>query len=84
MDQYQTSGSVIHKSDCIRPVSEYTLEAQLPIYWVPVLKSLYTFIRSITQGPTTWAPGLLGIIGSYAEFCILLFFPEPLADMIRK
>ena len=48
VDQYQTSGSVILKSDCIRPVSEHTLEAQLPVYWVPVLKSLYTFILSIT------------------------------------
>ena len=27
---------------------------------VPVLKSLYTFILSITQGPTIWVPGLLG------------------------
>ena len=39
-----------------------TLEAQLPIYWVPG-KSLYTFILSITQGPTIWVPGLLGIGG---------------------
>ena len=37
------------------------LEAQLPIYWVPVLKSLYKFILSITQGPTIWVPGLLGL-----------------------
>ena len=36
------------------------LEAQLPIYWVPVLKSLYNFLRSVTQGPTIWVPGLLG------------------------
>ena len=27
---------------------------------VPVLKSLYTFILSRTQGPTIWVPGLLG------------------------
>ena len=38
----------------------FTLEAQLPIYWVPVLKSLYTFVLSIAQGPTIWVPGLLG------------------------
>ena len=29
-----------------------TLEAQLPIYWVPVLGSLYKLILSITQEPT--------------------------------
>ena len=33
---------------------------QFPIYWVPVLKSLYKYILSITQGPTIWVPGLLG------------------------
>ena len=38
-----------------------TLEAQLPICWVPVLKSLYKFVLSITQGPTIWVPGLLGL-----------------------
>ena len=37
-----------------------SLEAQLPINWVPVLKSLYKCILSITQGPTIWVPGLLG------------------------
>ena len=37
-----------------------TLEAQLPINWVPVLKSLHNFILSVTQGPTVWVPGLLG------------------------
>ena len=37
-----------------------TLEAQLPIYWVPVLKTLYSYILSVTQGPTIWVPGLLG------------------------
>ena len=36
------------------------LEAQLPTYWVPVLKSLYNIILSITQGATIWVPGLLG------------------------
>ena len=46
--------STVHKT--------LTLEAQLPIYWVPVLKSLYKFILSITQGPTIWVPGLLGLI----------------------
>ena len=38
------------------------LEAQLPRYWVPVLKSLYQFSVSITQGPTIWVPGLLGSV----------------------
>ena len=37
-----------------------TLEAQLPVYWVPVLLSLYNNIFSATQGPTIWVPGLLG------------------------
>ena len=37
-----------------------TLEAQIPIYWVPVLESLYKFILSIAQGPTIWVAGLLG------------------------
>ena len=37
-----------------------SLEAQLPIYWIPVLKSLYNFVLSVTQGPTIWVPGLLG------------------------
>ena len=32
-----------------------TLEAQLPTYWVPVLKSLYNFMVSVTQEPGTWA-----------------------------
>ena len=36
-----------------------TLEAQLPMYWIPVLKPLYNCILS-TQGPTIWLPGLLG------------------------
>ena len=46
----------------------HSLEAQLPIYRVPVLKSLYRFILSITQGPTIWVPGLLGIVlGSRAQ-----------------
>ena len=42
-----------------------TLEAQLPKYWVPVLKSLYEFILSIAQGPTIWVPGLLGVYRKY-------------------
>ena len=37
------------------------LEARLPTYWVPVLKPLYNFILSGTQGPTIWVPGLLGL-----------------------
>ena len=43
---------------------DVTLEAQLPIYWVPVLKSLYEFILSITQGPTIWVPGASRVIRS--------------------
>ena len=42
-----------------------TLEAQLPFYWVPVLGSLYILILSavsITQEPTRWVPGLLGLV----------------------
>ena len=35
------------------------------LYWVPVLKSLFKFILSITQGPTTWVPGLLGRYWSF-------------------
>ena len=38
-----------------------TLEAQLPIYWVLVLGSLYRLILSMTQEPTIWVPGLLGL-----------------------
>ena len=34
-----------------------SLEAQLPMYWVPVLGSLYKCILSITQGLTIWVPG---------------------------
>ena len=41
-------------------IQHLSLEAQLPIYWVPVLGSLYKFILSITQEPTRWVPGLLG------------------------
>ena len=37
-----------------------SLEAQLPIYWVLVLGSLYRLILYIAQEPTTWVPGLLG------------------------
>ena len=44
-----------------------TLEAQLPIYWVPVLQTLYNFILSVTQGPTkmgTWASRVsIGVLG---------------------
>ena len=39
---------------------DITLEAQLPIYWVPVLKTLHIYTLSGTQGPTIWVPGLLG------------------------
>ena len=41
-------------------ITDVSLEAQLPVYWVPVLKSLYSFILSVTQGATIWVPGLLG------------------------
>ena len=34
-----------------------SLEAQLPTYWVPVLKTLYNYILSVTQGHTIWVPG---------------------------
>ena len=39
----------------------FGLEAPLPMYWVPVLKTLYNYILFVTQGPTIWVPGLLGI-----------------------
>ena len=42
------------------PSFHVTLEGQLPIYWVPVLKSLYKSILPVAQGPTIWVPGLLG------------------------
>ena len=41
-----------------------TLEAQLPIYWAPVLGCLYKPILSITQEPTIWVPGFLGLLKS--------------------
>ena len=43
-------------------VTDLPRETQLPIFWFPVLKSLYKFILSITKGPTIWVPGLLGIL----------------------
>ena len=42
--------------------SDLALEAQVPIYWAPVLKSLYELVLSVTQGPTIWVPGLLGLV----------------------
>ena len=42
------------------------LEAQLPIYWVPVLKTLYSVILSVTQGPSIWVPGLLGNVSEWS------------------
>ena len=36
------------------------LEAQLPVHWVSVLKTLDNLILSVTQGPPIWVPGLLG------------------------
>ena len=45
---------------CVPVKIQYvSLEAQLPIQWVPVLGSLYKLILSITQEPTIWVPGLL-------------------------
>ena len=44
--------------------SYHSLEAQLPTYWVPILKSVYRFILSVTQGPTIWVP--IGISGAPA------------------
>ena len=41
--------------------SYITLEAQLPIYRVPVLGALYRLIVSITQELTMWVPALLGL-----------------------
>ena len=37
-----------------------SVEAQSPIYWVPVLGSLCKLMLPITQEPTIWVPGLLG------------------------
>ena len=50
----------IHAPLRFRSSSTVSLKAQLPIYWVPVLKSLYNFILSGTKGPTIWVPGLVG------------------------
>ena len=50
--------------DSARLVFDVSLEAQLPIYWVPVLGSLYKHILSRTQEPTVWVPGLLGYVVS--------------------
>ena len=55
----------------------YTLEAQLPIYWVPVLGSLYKLILPITQEPTVWVPGLLGIY-IYIYICLNVSYPAGL------
>ena len=52
----------------------YTLEAQLPIYWVPVLGALYKIILSITQEPTIWVPGLPGYIYKYLYLHIYIGF----------
>ena len=47
------------------------------IYWVPVLKSLYNFILSITQEPTIWVPGLLGITPIFIVSSQTLFSDTP-------
>ena len=51
----------------LRGPQKNTLEAQLPIYWVTVLKSLDSFILSVTPGPAIRVPGLL-VIGKSLEF----------------
>ena len=43
-------------------VLNVTLEAQLPIYWVPVLRSVYKLILSITQEPTICFQGYIEVI----------------------
>ena len=53
--EYGTNNSTI-----IVGTPKVPLEAQLPIYWVPVLKTLYNSIISVTQRPTIWVPVLLG------------------------
>ena len=53
---------VLRRRVRVHEIPRLNLEAQLPMYWVPVLKSLYKFILSITQGPTIWLPGLLGLL----------------------
>ena len=53
----------VTEQSCQKSVARFNhLEAQLPTYWVPVPGSLYKLILSITQEPTIWVPGLLGII----------------------
>ena len=47
---------------------EVTLAAQLPTYWVPVFKSLFKCTLSITQRPTIWVPGLLGLDGMIVTY----------------
>ena len=54
-----------------------TLEAQLPIYWVPVLGPLYKPLLSITQEPTIWVPGLLGFCNVAPE---VVKFPDVFDD----
>ena len=48
--------------------------SQLPISWVPVLGSLYKLILSITQDPTIWVPGLLGIVNNVISTVILNYY----------
>ena len=58
--QQGSSTEEIQKApDCVPYCA--TLEARLPIYWVPVLGSLCKLILPITQEPTMWVPGLLGL-----------------------
>ena len=47
---------------------------------VPVLKSLYEFILSITQGPTIWVPGLLGV----GKVCCTCFTTMVTAEMLLE
>ena len=53
-----------------------TPEAQLPIYWVPVLGSLYKLILSITQEPSIWVPGLLGLGVSHGVVSLRVQVPN--------
>ena len=42
-----------------------SLEAQLPIYWVPVFESLYNSILYVTQGPTICVLGVFVFWGRF-------------------
>ena len=72
---FSSFGSATHTNNISNNNKKYrnidtydSLDAQLPIYWVPVLQSLYTYTLSVTQGPTIWVPGLLGTIINTVSF----------------